>query len=104
MEEDGDDAGVDEVSKHSTDDWDDEEWLDCIAVFIAYSTHVGHSKNSEPSPISTQRSFRCALLLSVEYNKMYLRTIYHYGDNYFEDLWATVDRGTLILRSDRIYQ
>ena len=42
IQEEGDDAGVDEVGKHSADDGDDEEGLDRIAVFIAYGTHVSH--------------------------------------------------------------
>jgi len=42
IKEDGDDACIDQISEHSTNDWNDEERFDSIAVFIAYSTHVGH--------------------------------------------------------------
>ena len=57
MEEDGDDAGVDEVGKHSTDDGNDEEGLDGIAVFIAYRTHVGHGIWSGTK---TETTYSCA--------------------------------------------
>ena len=40
--EERDDAGIDQISEHSTDDWNDEERFDCIVIFIAYGTHVGH--------------------------------------------------------------
>ena len=40
--EDGDDASIDQIGKHRTDDGDDEERFDGIVVFIAYSAHVGH--------------------------------------------------------------
>lgn len=42
IEEEGDDSGINEISKHGTDDGDDEEGLDRIVIFIAYGTHVGH--------------------------------------------------------------
>ena len=43
IKEDGDDACIDQISEHSANDWNDEEWLDGITVFVTYSTHVGHS-------------------------------------------------------------
>ena len=42
IQEEGDDSRIYEVCKHGTNDGDDEERLDGIAVFITYSTHVGH--------------------------------------------------------------
>ena len=42
IQEDGDDSCIDQISEHRTDDGNDEERLDGIAVFIAYGTHVGH--------------------------------------------------------------
>ena len=42
IQEDGDDACIDQVSEHGANDGNDEERLDGIAVFITYSTHVGH--------------------------------------------------------------
>ena len=42
IQEEGDHSGIDQIGKHGADDGNDEEWLDGIAVFIAYSTHVGH--------------------------------------------------------------
>ena len=43
IKEEGDDSCIDQISEHGTNDGDDEERLDGIAVFITYSTHVGHS-------------------------------------------------------------
>jgi len=42
IQEERDDAGIDQIGEHGSDDGDDEERLDGIAVFVAYSTHVGH--------------------------------------------------------------
>ena len=42
IQEEGDDSCIDQIGKHRTDDGDDEEGLDGIAVFIADSAHVGH--------------------------------------------------------------
>ena len=43
IQEDGDDACIDQISEHSADDRNNEERFDRITIFIAYSTHVGHS-------------------------------------------------------------
>ena len=42
IQEEGDDSCIDQIGEHGADDGDDEERLDGIAVFVAYSTHVGH--------------------------------------------------------------
>jgi len=42
IKEEGNHSCVDEISKHGTDDGDDKEGLNGIAVFIADGTHVGH--------------------------------------------------------------
>ena len=46
IQEESDDSCIDQIGEHGADDGDDEERLDCIAVFIAYSTHVGHGVGS----------------------------------------------------------
>ena len=43
IQEERDDTGIEQVSKHSADDGHNEEGLDGIAVLIAHGTHVGHS-------------------------------------------------------------
>ena len=42
VEECRDDARVDEVYEHGTDDRHDEEWLHCVVVLVADGTHVCH--------------------------------------------------------------
>ncbi len=42
IQEEGYDSRIYEVCEHGANDGDDEERLDGIAVFITYSTHVGH--------------------------------------------------------------
>ena len=42
IEEEGNDASVDDIGKHGADDWYYEEGLDGVVVFVAYSTHVSH--------------------------------------------------------------
>ena len=58
IQEEGDDACIGQVGEHGTDDGDDEEGLDGIAVFIAYRTHIGHriggSTKAEATDASTQ--------------------------------------------------
>ena len=58
IEEDGDDAGVNHVGEHSTDDGNYEEGFDGIVVLVAYSTHVSHgigcSAKSEAADSSTE--------------------------------------------------
>ena len=42
IKKEGDYSCIDHIGEHGADDGNDEEWLDGIAVFIAYGTHVGH--------------------------------------------------------------
>ena len=49
----GDYSCIDQISEHGTDDWNDEEGLDGIAVFIADSTHVGHRIGSRTKAEAT---------------------------------------------------
>ena len=42
IQEEGDDSCIDQVGEHGSDDGNDEERLDGIAVFVTYGTHVGH--------------------------------------------------------------
>ena len=42
IQEERDDACIDQIGEHRTDDRNDEEGLDGIAVFITHGTHVGH--------------------------------------------------------------
>ena len=42
IKEEGDDSCIDQIGEHGTDDGDDEERLDGIAILITYGTHVGH--------------------------------------------------------------
>ena len=42
IKKEGDYSCIYQISEHSTNDGDDEERLDCIAVLITYGTHVGH--------------------------------------------------------------
>lgn len=42
VEECRDDARVDEVYEHGTDDRHNEEWLHGVVVLVADGTHVGH--------------------------------------------------------------
>ena len=58
IKEEGNQSCIDEISKHSTNDGDNEKRLDGIAVFIAYGTHVGHgvggSAQTESADACTQ--------------------------------------------------
>ena len=58
IEEEGDDACIDEVCEHGADDGDDEERLHGVVVLIAYSAHVGHciggGTKAETAHASTQ--------------------------------------------------
>ena len=42
IQEEGDYSCIYQIGEHRTNDGNDKERLDGIAVFIAYSTHVGH--------------------------------------------------------------
>ena len=53
IQEEGDDACINQICEHGADDGDDEERLDCIAVFIAYSTHVSHRIRSSTKAETT---------------------------------------------------
>ena len=43
VQEDGNDARIDKVGEHRSDNGNNEKRFYSIAVFITYSTHVGHS-------------------------------------------------------------
>ena len=42
IEEEGDYSCIDQIGEHGAYDWNYEERLDGVVVFIAYSTHIGH--------------------------------------------------------------
>ena len=56
IKEEGDHSRIDQIGEHSTNDRNDEERLDGIAVFIADGTHVGHGIGSSTQ---TEATYSC---------------------------------------------
>ena len=54
IQEEGNDSCIEQVGEHGTDDGNDEEWLDGIAVFITDGTHVGHGIGRSAKTEATQ--------------------------------------------------
>ena len=58
IQKDGDDSCIDQISEHRTDNRNDEERFDGIAVLITYGTHVRHriggGTKTEATHASTQ--------------------------------------------------
>ena len=52
VQEEGNHSRIDQIGEHGTDDGNDEEGLDGIAVFVADGAHVGHriGGGTHPAP------------------------------------------------------
>ena len=48
IQEEGDYSCIYQIGEHRTNNWDDEERLYSIVIFITYSTHVGHGIGTWP--------------------------------------------------------
>ena len=79
IQEDGDDSCIEQVGEHGSDDGNDEEWLDGIAIFITDSAHVGHGIGRSAKTEAT--SCLPKILIIIIANKNVITTFLHNVNN-----------------------